>query len=262
MEAALLENVAAPVLALAVVVLTVGVSVGGLLLVRRSVELRTLESHQDVAGYILAVVGVLYAVLLAFVVIAVWEEFEEAKADATREASALWLLHEDARILGGSEDAAPAAVVEYVRSVVEDEWPALTDHQRESPATDRALAAVWDGFVALAPRDAGSAFYDQGVERLHEVSELRRTRILNSREGLPGSLWSVLIAGAAVCIAFTYFFGVRSAGAQILMVSALAATIGLVLFLILSLELPFTGDLRVGPDALERVLVEFGHVSR
>jgi hypothetical protein len=261
LEAVLLEKVPAPLLALAIVGVTVAVAIGGLLVVRRIVPPATLESHQDVASYIFAVVAVLYAVLLAFVVIAVWEEFEDAEADATREASALWLLYEDAKLLGGPGDAATDAVVDYVRSVVDEEWPAMETRQAEAPATDLALETLWDRYSALTPQDdAANAFYEEGVERLHEVSELRRTRIFISRGGLPGSLWSVLIVGALLCIAFTYFFGVRNVAAQVLMVSALGAMIGLVLFLILSLELPFTGDLRVGPDALRRVLVEFGHV--
>jgi hypothetical protein len=54
-----------------IVVLAVAASVGGLLLVRRRIALATLEQHNEVAGFIIAVIGGLYAVLLAFVVISV-----------------------------------------------------------------------------------------------------------------------------------------------------------------------------------------------
>jgi hypothetical protein len=40
------------------------------------------QKHNDVAGFIYAVLGVVYAVLLALVVIAVWEEFDAAKDTA------------------------------------------------------------------------------------------------------------------------------------------------------------------------------------
>lgn len=262
MEVFLLENVPAPLLALLVTGLTVGASVAGLLAVRRSVEWSALEPHREVAGYVFAVIGVVYAVLLAFVVIAVWEEFEDAKADANREAAAVWLLFQNARMLGDDAGAARVAAVEYAVSVVDDEWPAMTHHQREAPETDRALDALWRAFsVAGASGTADDVFLDQAVERLHDASELRRTRVFNSREGLPGALWAVLLLGAAVCIAFTYLFAIENLGAQILMVGALAATIGLVFFLILSLELPFTGEMRVGPGAMRRVLEEFGHAA-
>lgn len=262
MEAFLLENVPAPLLALLVTGLTVGASIAGLLAVRRRFEASSLEEHQEVAGYILAVVSVVYAVLLAFVVIAVWEDFEDAKADASSEAAAVWLLFQDARMLGEEGDAARAATVAYATSVVDDEWPEMSRHQREAAGTDRALEALWDTFSAAVASDAaGDVFDDQTIDRLHEASELRRTRIFNSRGGLPGALWAILLLGGAVCITFTYFFGAKNLTVQVLMVGALASTIGLVLFLILALELPFTGGMRVGPGAMSRVLEEFGHAT-
>ena len=71
MEKFLIVNVPGPVLAIGFVVVSVGAGLGGLFVVRRSVALATLESHNDVAGFIIAVVGVLYAVILGFVVVIV-----------------------------------------------------------------------------------------------------------------------------------------------------------------------------------------------
>lgn len=260
MDTFLLENVPGPLLGLGIVAVMVVASVAGVVAVRRRVDLAALEPHKDVAGFILAVVSVVYAVLLAFVVVSVWEEFEDAKASANAEAAALWLLHQDALFLGDDGAAAAAATEAYARSVVADEWPAMERAQQEAPETDAALEGMWDAYAAIDPPDRErTVFFDHAVERLHEASELRRTRIFASREGLPGALWVVLIVGAVICIAFTYFFGLRSLRVQVLMVAALGATLGLVLFLALSLELPFTGDMRVGPDALRRIIVEFGH---
>src|ERR671916_330952 len=73
------------------------VAVAGLEAVRRLVPARLRREHNDVAGFIYAVVGVIYAVLLALMVIAVWEEHEEAKATVREEANGLadvfWLPH-------------------------------------------------------------------------------------------------------------------------------------------------------------------------
>ena len=48
-------------------------AVGGLTLVQFLVPNATRQRHNDVAGFIYAVLGVVYAVLLALVVISVWE---------------------------------------------------------------------------------------------------------------------------------------------------------------------------------------------
>ncbi|MEA2373136.1 MAG: hypothetical protein QOH12_3530, partial [Solirubrobacteraceae bacterium] len=102
-------------------------------------------------------------------------------------------------------------------------------------------------------------FYSNAVTSLQRVSELRRARILMSGDELPLPLWTALIVGAMISIGFTYFFGVRNFRAQALMVAALSSMIGVVLFLILALDLPFTGDISVGPTAMRAVLHELPH---
>src|SRR3712207_9534008 len=61
----------------------------GLALVQRLVPATIRKEHNDVAGFIYAVVGVIYAVLLALVVIATWEEFGRARITVETEATAL-----------------------------------------------------------------------------------------------------------------------------------------------------------------------------
>src|SRR5215216_1883095 len=69
----------------------------GLALVQRLVPVETRKDHNDVAGFIYAVLGVIYAVLLALVVIAAWEDFGRARDTVESEANALaeiaWLAH-------------------------------------------------------------------------------------------------------------------------------------------------------------------------
>src|ERR1700691_3467388 len=48
-------------------------------LVRRCVTLEKLTTNNEIAGFKFATVGVLYAVLLAFAIILVWEKFSDAE---------------------------------------------------------------------------------------------------------------------------------------------------------------------------------------
>ena len=74
---------------LLVVTVSVLLAVTGLAAVQRFVPSQVRQMHNDVAGFIYAVLGVIYAVLMALVVIAVWEDFAEARDTAEREASEL-----------------------------------------------------------------------------------------------------------------------------------------------------------------------------
>src|SRR5205807_6291102 len=96
LEKFLLVNVPTVLLALLAFGVAVGLAIGGLLLVRQSVELSTLERHNDVAGFIIAVIGVLYAVLLAFVVVISWQNFDRAEQIANSEAELVSGLYRDA----------------------------------------------------------------------------------------------------------------------------------------------------------------------
>ena len=77
----------------------------GMALVRRLVTPRTLADHNDVAGFVYATTGVTYAVILAFVVIAVWEQYDDARRVADGEADAVWVLY---RLANGFPEPVPA----------------------------------------------------------------------------------------------------------------------------------------------------------
>ncbi len=79
-------TISLPLLVIISVAVAVALSLGGLALFHRVVNKDHLREGHDVAGFVYAVVGVIYAVLLAFVVIVVWEQFRNADDIAENEA--------------------------------------------------------------------------------------------------------------------------------------------------------------------------------
>ncbi len=240
----------------------VGLSVGGLWIARRVVSPATLREHHDVAGFILAIVGVIYAVLLAFAVLIVWEQFEEAKVVAERESNALLDVY---RMAPGF--AAPTAarlrkdIRVYAEGVIEKEWPAMARGKLDDQSSLH-LDRLWSGFTHLQPKGAReSVLYDQCLSRLTEVSDNRRLRLLAGRSGVPGPMWLVLIAGGIATMLFTYFFGLEKFKNQAAMTAILAATIALVLFIISAMNFPFSGDLSVRPEAMQSALERFDNMA-
>lgn len=260
----LLINVPTVWLGVGLVVLTVGSSLLGLIIVRRRVPLKTLKENQDVAGFVIAVVGVIYAVLLAFVVVIVWEDFGSADTTANNEAAAVGDLYRDAIGIGGPQGSQlKTAVQAYAMSVVDSEWPHMADHQSGSGDTESALNLVWSDVNHLSqPANSTSAdFVQAGIRDASTATEARRSRILESGSQIPGTLWAVLIVGAIVTIAFTYLFGVDTLWHHALMVTALATLIALSLLVILTLNLPYTGDVAVKPEAMKNAIDSFHSMS-
>jgi hypothetical protein len=260
LEKFLLVEVSTVLLGVLAFCLAVSLSIGGLLLVRRSVALSTLERHNDVAGFIIAVIGVLYAVLLAFVVVISWQNFDQARQTASGEAELVSGLYRDASAFQPQTALIRQRLAAYAKSVVTREWPQMSRYQHEARATDNTLDAVWDAYRGFTPRNpTQEAFYTDSIRRLNDLQSRREDRLDSAASTLPGQLWWVLLAGGVITIGFTYFFGVRNLGAQILMVASLAGMISLTLFLILSLDLPFSGDLAVPPTAMTHAIAEFQH---
>src|SRR6476660_1191194 len=101
-------------------------AMAGPIVVRRYVSIDRLTTNNEVAGFKFATVGVLYAVLLAFVVIVVWEKFSDAETDVSREAGAAATVY---RLSGGidahSRAALRADLTTYLNSAIADDWKAM-----------------------------------------------------------------------------------------------------------------------------------------
>jgi len=241
-----------------VVSLFVAGAVGGLVLVQRLVPIERRLEHNDVAGFIYAVLGVAYAVLLGLMVVAVWQDWQAAQDSATQEANELaavfWLAHglpepEDRHIQELARD--------YARVEVRQEWP-LMQRGKSSPEAWELLDEMRASVEALHPADeAQTVLYDNLLQRLHELGDARGARLLQAEEGLPVILWAVLLVGGVIEVGFTYLFGLQSTTVHVLMVAALALVIGLVLFTVAALDYPFRGDIRIGPDSFDKVLGRF-----
>lgn len=226
------------------------------LVVARCTSSEIRSAHNDRAGFILAVIGVVYAVLLGFVAIGVWERFDAADTRSYDEAAELATVYRDADSFPGGM-AVRATLEKYAASVVDDEWPTmrrgiridapnpsleLADHEvRALPVTSARLAGIQSEMLSAM----NTAVMD------------RQTRLTVGFTGINGIMWLVLVAGAYVTVAFTYLFGFERTVMQQLMIGGLSLIIGLVLFLTLALDYPFRGSIAVGPEAFQALLADW-----
>ena len=131
---------------LLLVVIPTAIAMAAQALIHRWVGVEKLVQNNEIAGFKFATVGVIYAVLLAFAVIVVWEKFSTAENAVDQEAAAVAAL---LRYAVGKEPAAIAlrnSVTAYAKTAIEDEWPAM-EKESEGPATTRAR---WAGAGAAA----------------------------------------------------------------------------------------------------------------
>jgi hypothetical protein len=216
------------------------------------------QQHNDVAGFIYAVLGVIYAVLIALVVIAVWEDFVAARVTVDREASELDDVFRLAHPLPEPEGRQLQQLARsYAQVVVDEEW-ALMAQGRTSPQAWNLLDEMTLLFENVEVRTrAEQMLYGEALDRINELSDARNARLVEAGEGIPTVLWGVLIVGGILAVGFTYLFGLENTLVHKLMVGVLALSISLVLFTIGVLEYPFSGGVRVSPEPFEVVLERF-----
>ncbi|WP_027483572.1 DUF4239 domain-containing protein [Deinococcus pimensis] len=237
------------VLCVLVVVVIVTLSLLGMLSLRRFVTLARLEEHNQVAGFIYAVVGVCSSVLLTFVVVAVWQQQVDVHARVEQETNDLVGLYRDAQAFAPeTRSMLRADLRAYALSVLNAEWPALASGRR-SPATERRFTTLVCRYQHVRPTStAEEAWYRTTLDRLTRLEDNRRLRLMSAASTIPPLMWSVLWLTSAVTIAFSFFFGTRNVAAQALMVGALSGTIALILFLAVALDRPFGGPIQVQPS--------------
>jgi hypothetical protein len=241
-----------------IVLIAVLVSLIGLAFVRRMVPANQLAQHTDVAGYVYAVIGVIYAVILASVVIAAWEEYRDAREAVANEASAVLNL---ARAANGwpADDRGnvESALAAYARQVVDVEWPAMARGDFGPVTATITVNQLWQALNGADESAAvKSASYEVALLQLDALSKARRNRLLLGQEGLPMSMSVVLIIGAVVTVGFAYLFSVDDGRLHALMITSLAVLVALLLLLQYQLGLPFQGVSAIEPTAMELVLGE------
>ena len=235
------------------------VAVVGLVVVQRLVPPDRREAQNNVAGFIYAVLGVAYAVVLAFMLIAVWEDYKTAQINVESEAHELAGVYFLASQLPEPQRTHVQDLARsYARVVVEQEWPMMEQGQT-NPRADSLLRQLRLELLEFDPSTQGEqVLYEQGLTDLHNAIDARRSRLLEVREGIPSLLWVVLVVGGVITVSFTYLFGLKSNVAHALMVAALTLLICGVLFTIGEFNNPFSGPVEIQPEAFREVLHSFG----
>jgi hypothetical protein len=233
-------------------------------IVRRYVKLEKLATNNEIAGFKFATIGVLYAVLIAFATIVVWQKLADADVNVTEEAAGATTIY---RLSQGLNQQTATALHEgmsnYLTSAIDREWPAMArGNTVEYRPTRLALDAVYSTLLSSqpsTPREA--AVVPEILRQLDVITQARRARLIEADGIVPDVMWPVLFLGAVVTIVFTFFFGTQNLRAQTMMTVLLALLIFSELLIIVVVDYPFAGPIKVEPTALARVLADFDPVA-
>jgi hypothetical protein len=224
-------------------------------LIRKFYPYERCKDHNDIAGFIFATIGVIYAVILAFTVVVTWEQFDKADEITSKEANCIASLYQDTMPFPAEFHARlRGELTDYVNAIINDEWKTMERGKRSLKVHELQVKLV-QSYSSFQPKnETQKIFLAESVRKLNEASELRRERILYASSGIHPILYIVLFIGSFITIGFTMLFGTENFTEHLIMTSALAAMIAFILFTIISLDYPFTGKFSIEPDVFIKIL--------
>jgi hypothetical protein len=233
-----------------VVGFVLAVALVGLYLVRR--YLAAWRVNSEVSAAIAAMVMTLFALVLAFAAVNLYDSYRNAKMNVAAEANSLAQLARDTRVFPkADQEKVDKEIVAYIREVGDIEFPMLHDGTFDAHAQTDA-ERVFTAVQSLNPKtDTQRIFFQSAVGKLNDMLAERRNRIDEAGSTLPSSLTALMLLTAGVSILITLFLRMDARPMEILIVSSVAIVVGAGLLTILLLEYPFSGSVAVAPDAFE-----------
>jgi protein-S-isoprenylcysteine O-methyltransferase Ste14 len=234
-------------------------AIGLMALVRRRSRVDHFFVEVERGAGIFAFLGTAFAVLLAFVVLAAFQSFNDAKTGAEEEATTLVQMSRTAEFFPPPQrDPIEGVLICYGRAVVHEEWPAMKEGTR-SPVVQGWVTRLEEGLQQLHPgTPAQEAAFLQLLEQQDKRTDARRVRLSEANRALPAPVWFILGLGAIVTVGFALFFADRREAfiVQGSLIGAIAALVVAGLLLIWFLDHPYenrSGSIK--PDEMERQLV-------
>ncbi|MFC8508604.1 hypothetical protein ACFU3J_04460 [Streptomyces sp. NPDC057411] len=212
------------------------------------------EPREDLAEYIAMMVSVFYALVLGLCLVSVWENRAAADDMVRAEASALHQTYLLADALPAAQrQPVRQAARSYATHVLDVEWPRMTE--REPLGTE--------GWVLLERlRRAGELHgrattgeqiaAQEMLAQVGFVDDARRGREAAAEERLSPVLWTGLVLGGVLTLAFMFLFGIKRSTTHVVMVMGLSGFIAFTVLLIHQLDAPFGATLGASPDPFTR----------
>lgn len=245
-----------------ILVIAIGVACSGLFIFDRLVDVGLRRDHNDITGFTIAIVGVVYAVLLAFIAVATWQTFANAGTIVGDEADYLGNIYRDT---AGLPDAVAtklrADLRQYADTVIKVEWPA----QQAGRVAVTGWAPLNDFHMEIAmfqPKTSGETVIQ--AEIMHSLNELysaRESRLTAATGHIDEVVWWIIVISGALSIGYTYLFGLKNLFMHMVMTAAVTASMTLVVILIVELDYPFRGDVSVSSAPFQRVLQDMDNLT-
>ena len=214
------------------------------------------RTFKAVSPGMLTPLGILFALLVGFIAVEVWSNYDKARVAVAAEASAL----RDMVLLAGTfpeeqKTRIYALVDRHIEVAVNEGWPAMARHRLSLSTLPTSLIEALHVTLELKPADDSQRIARSEMgSAIHTAPDARRQRIVISESAVGTVKWAaILLMALCTLVAIAMVHSDNRLACAIAM-TLFATGIALSLLLIGAYSRPFTGEISVRPDLLKQVI--------
>jgi uncharacterized protein DUF4239 len=219
--------------------------------------------HNGALSPFMTSVSLVYGALLGFTIVVGWEQFSSAEANVSHEASTLTTMYRQTVGMPVPEQTRMRQLLRnYTTAVAGPEWEKAV---RDGGGTESARDALNEMYWVLGSKESSvesNPISQKFLDKVDTLASERNQRILDAKPRIPALLWAGLLFGGVVLVALGGFMRLGSVRAHLLLLSAVAVLLGLLLFINFWLDHPFGNQLGVTSEPFEQSLTVFDSIDR
>lgn len=190
-------------------------------------------------------------VVLGFVLVLAMTTLSDMDSKISQEATAIRSL-ERLLILEGTpqSNAARKQLMNYVSSVLNDEWPALKNGQ----PNEKTAGAMKDFFSSLDNIDPKTAkdvmIYSKILDKADEVAQLRNARMFSVQNNLPSTFYHVSLLSLLGVLIISALRLLEATTMRVIALTTQIAILTVMFSAVVIIDLPYLGDTTISPEAI------------
>jgi hypothetical protein len=240
----LTDELPAGILCVLFVMAVIGAAQLGLYIFSRQRRYSQSLRNNEVAGIMFGAISLIYSLILAFVIVAVWENYEDLTKNIQAETDKMnSIITHTSTMPDPIRVPIYQALYSYCQRVKDNEWHTENDSLNSQSSAIPCLRLM---LLTQEPKNELQHNVFKVIdEDLSQITELRRSRLNHNHSQIPGLVWLILQWGSVMLIVFSYFFDVASPIHKRIYLSFFSGCLAMCLFLVWSLDHPYSNHTQV-----------------
>ena len=224
-------------------------------LFRKYIRVKILRSHNEVTGFFFMAIASLYSLLLGFVVFMVWGQLKETQSNVSKEGSSAMGLYRDIKFYPDIVESKQLMIVylDFIFNVIDEEFPNMAK-MKSSRKTPESFNNVYYKIEHLNPKNQFQVqLVAEMFSHLNELATYRGLRTATTEMEIPSFMWLPIILGAIIVITCSLLLDIEHSYIHVGLNSLFGAFIGMLLFVIVLLDHPYTGNFGIKPKSYKEI---------